>query len=135
MGTRRARTPDRRSEGAFLHRTRLTPEEADTEAVRTAILPAYEEYLRLYLETLSEATPLTDKAELLEVKTAQLEYQQYRAEKDPARGMLTNLFGGEFTERLIHEVLFDLPLSMEEKRGERYCVSGSTSANSGEGAI
>ena len=35
------------------------------------------------------------------------------AEKDPARGMLSNLFGAEWTERLIHEVLFDLPVHLE----------------------
>jgi phycoerythrobilin:ferredoxin oxidoreductase len=32
----------------------------------------------------------------------------YRAEKDPARGMLTRFHGAEWTEAYIHGVLFDL---------------------------
>ena len=43
------------------------------------------------------------------MRAEQLAYATYRAEKDPARGMLSRLFGAEFTERLIDEVLFDLP--------------------------
>ena len=81
--------------------------------MREAILPPYEEYLRLYLEAVAAAAPLEEPEELAAVRQAQLEYQHYRAEKDPARGMLTGLFGGDFTERLIHEVLFDLPRWLE----------------------
>jgi phycoerythrobilin:ferredoxin oxidoreductase len=35
-------------------------------------------------------------------------YTDYRAEKDPARGMLTRFHGSEWTEAYIHSVLFDL---------------------------
>ena len=49
------------------------------------------------------------------VREAQLSYARYRAESDPARPMLTRLFGGEFAERLIREVLFDLPLRLDEE--------------------
>ena len=35
-------------------------------------------------------------------------YYNYRAEKDPARGMLSRFHGSEWTESYIHEVLFDL---------------------------
>ncbi|KAL1525821.1 hypothetical protein AB1Y20_020659 [Prymnesium parvum] len=94
----------------FTRLPRVSPPSADAEAVRAAILPAFEDYLRLYLQVLEDASPLSNEAELAEVRKAHLEYQNYRAEKDPARGMLTSLFGVEFTERLIHEVLFDLPV-------------------------
>ena len=39
---------------------------------------------------------------------AQLSYIRYRAEKDPARGMLTRYYGAEWTEEYIHGFLFDL---------------------------
>ena len=39
---------------------------------------------------------------------AQKSYANYRAEKDPARGMLTRLYGAEWTEEYIHGFLFDL---------------------------
>ena len=35
-------------------------------------------------------------------------YTAYRAEKDPARGMLTRFHGSAWTEAYIHDVLFDL---------------------------
>ena len=38
----------------------------------------------------------------------QRRYTDYRAEKDPARGMLTRFHGSEWTETYIHSVLFDL---------------------------
>jgi phycoerythrobilin:ferredoxin oxidoreductase len=38
----------------------------------------------------------------------QRRYTRYRAEKDPARGMLSRFHGAEWTESYIHEVLFDL---------------------------
>ena len=41
-----------------------------------------------------------------ELSTGQNNYLQYRKNKDPARPMLSSLFGKEFTESLINEVLF-----------------------------
>ena len=38
----------------------------------------------------------------------QKKYMRYRAEKDPARGMLRGFFGNEWTERYINNILFDL---------------------------
>ena len=40
--------------------------------------------------------------------SGQKRYTAYRAEKDPARGMLTRFYGSEWTESYIHGVLFDL---------------------------
>ncbi|HHP7231582.1 MAG TPA: phycoerythrobilin:ferredoxin oxidoreductase, partial [Xenococcaceae cyanobacterium] len=39
---------------------------------------------------------------------AQRHYINYRATKDPARGMFTRLYGSEWTEEYIHGFLFDL---------------------------
>lgn len=44
------------------------------------------------------------------MRAAQLEYVRYRTEEDPARPMLSRVFGAETSERLLREVLFDLPL-------------------------
>jgi phycoerythrobilin:ferredoxin oxidoreductase len=55
----------------------------------------------------AEAEPVNgDRAELL--LSGQKRYTAYRAEKDPARGMLTRFYGSEWTESYIHDVLFDL---------------------------
>ena len=46
---------------------------------------------------------------------AQRAYSAYRAEKDPARGMLSRMHGAEWTERLIHECLFDFAVSVSSE--------------------
>ena len=40
------------------------------------------------------------------LEAAQRDYCEYRAENDPARGMLTRLYGGDRAERLIRNFLF-----------------------------
>ena len=41
-----------------------------------------------------------------ELTNGQNNYLKYRRDNDPARPMLSSLFGKEFTESLIKEVLF-----------------------------
>ena len=89
--------------------TRLPLSDEGNAAVRGPVFGAFEDYLRGYLAMVAAAAPLDDAAARAEVRAEQLAYATYRAEKDPARGMLSRLFGAEFTERLIDEVLFDLP--------------------------
>lgn len=91
---------------AFLW-TRI-PLGADGDAlIERVIRPAFSDYLQLYLDLVAKAQPVDDKraAHLL---SGQKRYTAYRAEKDPARGMLTRFYGGEWTESYIHGVLFDL---------------------------
>ena len=90
--------------------SRLPTPDGDA-AILDAVLPAFEDYLRGYLELVRTAVPLADPLGLSAVRERQLSYATYRAEKDPARPMLTRLFGEEYAERLIREVLFDLPYS------------------------
>ena len=85
------------------------PTPASDEAISSAVLPAFEDYLRGYLELVRTAAPLQDQRALEAVREAQLSYASYRGGQDPARPMLTRLFGESFAERLIAEVLFDLP--------------------------
>lgn len=81
-----------------------TPDE-----VRALVLPAFEDYLRCYLQAVADAEPAADAETLARVREGQLAYCDYRISKDPARGMLTRLFGTEYAEELIAGALFDLP--------------------------
>jgi len=92
--------------------SRLPTPESDA-VVADAVLQAFDDYLRAYLELVRDATPLEDEATRSAVRKAQLSYARYRAEEDPARPMLTRLFGSDFAERLIHEALFDLPFHLD----------------------
>jgi phycoerythrobilin:ferredoxin oxidoreductase len=55
----------------------------------------------------AEAQPVSDERRQ-ELLAGQRSYVAYRAEKDPARGMLGRFHGKEWTEAYIHGVLFDL---------------------------
>lgn len=99
--------------------SRLPRDEAGEAAVRGPVLAAFDDYLRAYLRLAAAAPPLALAAERESVRAAQLAYARYRIEHDPARPMLTRLFGGAYCERLIGEVLFDLPRVLAQGgRGE-----------------
>lgn len=79
-----------------------------TAAVETHVFDAFQDYLEAYIGFVKQAEPIRDPSRLSEIKQAQLSYARYRAEKDPARGMLTRFYGPEWTEDYIHGFLFDL---------------------------
>ncbi len=80
----------------------------ETELVQTRVFEAFKEYLQAYLDLVEQAEPITDSQQLAEILQAQRRYINYRAQKDPARGMFTRLYGEEWTEEYIHGFLFDL---------------------------
>jgi phycoerythrobilin:ferredoxin oxidoreductase len=79
-----------------------------TELVETKVLDAFKDYLQAYLAFVEQAQAITDAQKLNEILQAHRRYIGYRAEKDPARGMFTRLYGSEWTEEYIHGFLFDL---------------------------
>jgi phycoerythrobilin:ferredoxin oxidoreductase len=79
-----------------------------TEVVATHVFAAFQDYLQAYLKFVEVAEPIQDPNTLEAIELAHLRYVRYRAEKDPARGMLTRLYGSEWTEDYIHGFLFDL---------------------------
>lgn len=81
---------------------------SETEVVENLVLQAFEDYLDAYLEFVDAAEAITDPEKLEAISRAHQSYANYRAEKDPARGMLTRLYGPEWTEEYIHGFLFDL---------------------------
>lgn len=80
----------------------------DTALVETRVFDAFKDYLALYLNFVEQAEVVTDTEALANIQAAQLRYLHYRAEKDPARGMFTRLYGEAWTEEYIHGFLFDL---------------------------
>ncbi|NET47837.1 MAG: phycoerythrobilin:ferredoxin oxidoreductase, partial [Merismopedia sp. SIO2A8] len=89
---------------------------SETLAVETHVFEAFKDYLHAYIGFVSEAKPVTDPMALQDIEAAQLRYLRYRAEKDPARGMLTRFYGPEWTEEYIHGFLFDLERNLESER-------------------
>ncbi len=80
----------------------------ETEVVKTKVFEAFSDYFNAYLNFVEQAEEIKDPQKLAAILKAQKSYADYRAEKDPARGMLTRLYGSEWTEEYIHGFLFDL---------------------------
>ena len=87
--------------------TRIPLGDEGDALIESAVKPAFKDYLSLYLELVDTAEPVSEArgSALLE---GQRRYTNYRAEKDPARGMLSRFHGSDWTETYIHKVLFDL---------------------------
>ena len=93
---------------AFFSPAFLWTRPAETTDVETHVFHAFQDYLEAYIGFVKQAEPVTNPEQLDAIKQSQLSYARYRAEKDPARGMLTRFYGPEWTEEYIHGFLFDL---------------------------
>ena len=76
----------------------------ETAIVQTKVFEAFCDYLQAYLDFVAVAQPVTDRQKLAEILAAQRRYIDYRAAKDPARGMFTRLYGEEWTEEYISKM-------------------------------
>ena len=85
--------------------SKLPKEERSDFLIDNQLYTSFKEYLDLYLEILFESKEVNIELQK-ELKNGQNNYLNYRRDNDPARPMLSSLFGKEFTESLIKEVLF-----------------------------
>ncbi|GAB5030837.1 phycoerythrobilin:ferredoxin oxidoreductase [Nannochloropsis oceanica] len=81
----------------------------DDGLVQTVVFEAFRAYFSIYLDLVEQArpVPVEEEGRRKEMIEGHKRYATYRAVNDPARGMLTRMYGEEWTERLIYEVLFD----------------------------
>jgi len=86
----------------------------EDSVVQTHVFDAFKDYLNRYIDLVLAAEAETDADKLKAIADRQMAYLQYRAEKDPARGMFTRMYGAEWTETYIHDFLFDLEEKMEK---------------------
>ena len=85
--------------------SRLPKQQDSDYLIENQLYNSFKEYLKLYLNTLFEREEV-DKGLQQELINGQNDYLNYRRDKDPARPMLSSLFGKDFTESLINKVLF-----------------------------
>ena len=85
---------------------------SQTEVVKDRVFNAFCDYLNAYISFVEQAEEVKDPQQRSAIWQAHKSYSDYRAEKDPARGMLTRLYGSEWTEKYIHGFLFDLDTSL-----------------------
>ena len=71
------------------------------------IKPAFDDYLNFFMDLVANSIRISPERSS-RVLFGQKKYMRYRAEKDPARGMLRGFFGNIWTESYINNILFDL---------------------------
>ena len=91
---------------AFLWSKIPLGEEGD-KLISQIIKPAFDAYLDCFLDLVRDAKMISNERSF-KILNGQKEYMRYRAEKDPARGMLRGFFGELWTESYINNILFDL---------------------------
>ncbi|MGB3292848.1 MAG: 15,16-dihydrobiliverdin:ferredoxin oxidoreductase [Phormidesmis sp.] len=86
----------------------------DPDTVKTRVLAAFKDYLKLYWEMMDSAIPNYDSAAVARIAQAQRDYDQYSAERDPASGLFSSYFGHEWSERFLYGFLFEdaVPLAV-----------------------
>ncbi len=77
------------------------------QLISQIIKPAFDDYLNCFLDLIANAKRISLERSA-KVLNGQKQYMRYRAEKDPARGMLRGFFGNEWTEHYINNILFNL---------------------------
>lgn len=79
----------------------------DPETVKSRVFEAFKDYIALYFQMVAHAEPITSSAGQQRVIRAQQDYDQYSAERDPASGLFSSYFGHDWSERFLHEFLFE----------------------------
>jgi phycoerythrobilin:ferredoxin oxidoreductase len=85
--------------------SRLPKQQDSDNLIENQLYDSFKEYLNLYLKTLFESEEVGQGLQQ-ELINGQNDYLNYRRDNDPARPMLSSLFGKDFTESLINKVLF-----------------------------
>ncbi len=85
--------------------SKLPKNDTSEKLIANDLFLTFKKYLNLYLKILFNSE-FVDKNLQLEIIKGQRNYLEYRKNKDPARPMLKSLFGKDFSERLINNVLF-----------------------------
>ena len=86
--------------------TRLPKGKESDQLIEKVVYPAFKEYLSLYLDFANKAKEVNGLRANALLK-GQKSYLAYRADKDPARSMLTRFYGEKWTESYIHNILFN----------------------------
>lgn len=85
------------------------------EIIRGPVMNVFKDHFQSYLQLLSHYESSSTKDEVIQRydhtnSSRLLDYLTYRLDNDPARPMLKRLFGAEWTEQVLHDILFPIHL-------------------------
>lgn len=91
----------------------------DENTVQKDLQPAFQQYVETHLELLRNTE--ADSSQTAHVLERQKAYDTYSAERDPATGLFTAMFGGEWAGDFVHNFLFSMS---ERPEGEMAIPQG-----------
>lgn len=78
----------------------------DESIISNELFPAFQSYVKTHLDLIREVEPV--EADLDMVLNRQQAYDTYSAERDPATGLFTAMFGEEWAMDYVHDFLFSM---------------------------
>ena len=93
---------------SFFSKNMLFGRFVDESKLSNVVLPAYNEYLKAYVELSSNAAPNHSAEATKVVLDRQTQYDIYSAVKDPAVGLFDTYFGKEWSASFVQDFLFKL---------------------------
>lgn len=81
---------------------------SEEEVVSRDLFPAFQQYVKLHTELITETTPNRSTTEQEFVLKRQQAYDTYSAERDPATALFANMFGKEWADEFVFDFLFSL---------------------------
>jgi len=81
---------------------------SEEEVVSRDLFPAFQQYVKLHTELITETTPNCSTTEQEFVLKRQQAYDTYSAERDPATALFANMFGKEWADEFVFDFLFSL---------------------------
>jgi 15,16-dihydrobiliverdin:ferredoxin oxidoreductase len=79
------------------------------------LLPAYKEYVNIHLQIVHKARNIPQGMDYTEVLRRHKAYDDYSSVRDPAHGLLKAIFGSEYADAFVHDVLFPLSEGVKKK--------------------
>lgn len=78
------------------------------QVVQEELFPAFQQYVQTHLDLIRSTTPQTSVEDAAFVMGRQKEYDTYSAERDPATGLFTAMYGKEWADDFVHDFLFSM---------------------------
>lgn len=90
----------------FFSKHMLFSKFVDANIVSDDLYPAFQEYITSHVELVKSTKPDTDPYVSDKVCSRIVEYDTYSAERDPAKGPFSAMFGDDWAEEYVHGFLF-----------------------------
>lgn len=109
-------------ETQFFSSQLLLGREPTPDYVWTDVYPAFQAYIQTHVGLMQSLSSSTTKASNTKYPSSvvvqrQAAYDEYSADRDPCHGLLANLFGQDYADRFVYDILF--PLSSQTTRSKQ----------------